>query len=199
MRGTLGSVQLIDDYMPDPEVAARYAVHVAAAPARVYAALLQADLGGPLLVRLLMGIRSLPRMLADPGAAWRRLRMPRVPQTVRSLLGGAFSVLAERPNEELVLGVQGRFWGLSGGTVRVENDAFKAGPPSGQAQAVWSFRVAPERGGTSLTTETRVRCGDPESAAAFRRYWRIVGPFSGLIRVRMLSLVRRVAESSDDV
>lgn len=185
--------------MPHPEIAARYGVYVSAPPARVYAALLRADLGRPVLVRLLMGIRSFPRMLADPGAAWRRLKSARAPQTLRTLLGGSFTVLAERPNEELLLGVQGRFWTISGGTVRVGNDAFRVGPPPGQAQAVWNFGVVPERGGTRLTTETRVRCGDPGSAATFRRYWRVVGPFSGLIRIRMLALVRRVAESAEDV
>lgn len=42
-------------------------------------------------------------------------------------------------------------------------------------------------------TETRVQCLDTASRRSFRRYWRVVGPFSGLIRWVMLRAVREAA------
>jgi hypothetical protein len=53
----------------------------------------------------------------------------------------------------------------------------------------------PEREGQSLLrTETRVEAGDPRSRRAFRRYWFVVGPFSGFIRQRWLGAAARVVE-----
>jgi hypothetical protein len=43
-----------------------------------------------------------------------------------------------------------------------------------------------------LSTETRVQAVDDAALRAFRRYWRVVGPFSGLIRRRWL----RAAQAS---
>jgi hypothetical protein len=41
-------------------------------------------------------------------------------------------------------------------------------------------------GGTLLSTETRVSATNSTARRAFRGYWRVVGPFSGLIRRRWL-------------
>jgi hypothetical protein len=172
----------IDAFMPTWEVAARHDRWIDAEPERVAAALRTADLGRPWLVRLLMTLRALPAALTRP-------RSP------RGVLGLSFVVLADEPDEYL-LGLQGRFWSPTGGLVPVEPHAFADGPPPGLAQAVWNFRLEPERGGTRLSTETRVRTGDARSARSFRCYWRVVGPFSGLMRRRMLALVARRAETA---
>ncbi len=63
----------------------------------------------------------------------------------------------------------------------------------GYAKAVWDFRLTPEAGGTRLSTETRINCTDAASRRRFRLYWRIVGPFSGLIRIALLRAVARAA------
>jgi hypothetical protein len=47
-----------------------------------------------------------------------------------------------------------------------------------------------------LTTETRVRCTDPAIRRAFLRYWRVIRPFSGLVRREALRLARVDAESN---
>ena len=67
----------------------------------------------------------------------------------------------------------------------------------GWAKAAWSFRVDPAPGGgATLSTETRILCTDPGSLRAFRRYWRLVRPFSGVIRIEMLLAIRREAEGA---
>ena len=176
----------LDEFMPVFAVRSRHSIWIRAEPAQVRQALTTVDLGSPWIVRLFMGLRALPARFSR--------RTPR-PATERSrgVLGVGFTVLADTP-DELLLGLQGRFWTLTGGLVPVEPAQFEAGPPAGVAQAAWSFRVAPERHGTRLSTETRVRTADAPTARQFRRYWLLIAPFSGLLRHRMLALVRRTAE-----
>ena len=58
-------------------------------------------------------------------------------------------------------------------------------------KAVIDFRV----GAGSLSTETRVHVADPVSRRRFRRYWFVIRPFSGLIRILLLRAARRRAEA----
>jgi hypothetical protein len=72
---------------------------------------------------------------------------------------------------------------------------FRTFDEPGWAKAAWNFRVEPApAGGATLSTETRVRCTDARSRRTFRRYWWIVRPFSGLIRIELLRAIRREAE-----
>lgn len=183
----------IDQYMPIHDVASRHTTWVAAPPDVVLAVVRSADFGKLWLVRGLMGLRLLPAAVLHPVEGWRRLHRPSELRT-RSLAGASFTVLADWP-DEIVYGLQGRFWTPTGGLVPVTPATFAMGPPAGLAQAAWTFRTTPERQGTRLVTETRVRTGDRHTARLFRRYWRAIRPFSGLMRRNMLSLVRRRAEA----
>jgi hypothetical protein len=98
-------------------------------------------------------------------------------------------VVAERPPEEMVIGLVGRFWTPRGDLARRPTaESFRAGPPPGQALAGWNFTVE-DRG----RTETRVWCA-PDALLKFRLYWLLVRPGSGLIRHAMLRAIRRRAE-----
>jgi len=56
---------------------------------------------------------------------------------------------------------------------------------------VIDFRAVPG----SLATETRVHVPDPVSRRKFARYWRVVRPFSGVIRMGVLRAAKRRAEA----
>ena len=88
------------------------------------------------------------------------------------------TVLDDVPGEGVVLSVTGQFWRLRGRG------------PEAPATAVIEFRAAPG----SLTTETRVHVPDPVSRRKFVRYWRVVRPFSALIRILVLRAAKRRAE-----
>jgi hypothetical protein len=63
--------------------------------------------------------------------------------------------------------------------------------------AAWTcsaVTVCPD-GATTLSTETRILCTDDRNRRRFRRYWAVVRPFSGLIRIELLRIVRREAEA----
>jgi hypothetical protein len=104
-------------------------------------------------------------------------------------------VVATAAPEELVLGVLGRFWTVSGERcANVGVETFHVGPPAGLALAGWNFTIAPFRDGLSvLRTETRVLCA-PDVRRKFGLYWRLIRPGSGLIRREMLGAIRRAAE-----
>jgi hypothetical protein len=60
-----------------------------------------------------------------------------------------------------------------------------------------AFHIEPVASGQSrLSTETRVRCGDPGTRQRFRLYWRLVRVGSGLIRWALLRQIKSVAEAA---
>ena len=98
---------------------------------------------------------------------------------VLDVVAGLGRVLEDVPGEGVVLGLRGQFWRPLGG--------HDAGPA---AEAVADFRVE----GEGLSTETRVHVEDPAARRKFQRYWLVVRPFSGLIRIRVLRAAKRRAE-----
>lgn len=187
-----GSGVLLDEVCPTYDVASRHAIHVAAAPDRVYHAVRTVDLGRPPLVRILMGVRALPARVA--AACRGRSRQVAFGGRQRAVRAACFTVVAEEPGIELVLGIMGRFWTLGGGVVTASGDQFREPPPPGLAQAVWNLRVEREGTGARLSTETRVRCADAAARRRFLRYWRLIRFGSSLTRRSMLQLIRRAAE-----
>ncbi len=180
---------LIDDWMPVYDAAERHSTLVDASAERVWAAAQSLDLSRSPLVRVLFALRSAGGVFTARRKGERGLG-----STLEGLKANGFVVLDERPGEELLLGLVGRFWRLNGGIVRVTAAEFRAFHRPGYATATWNFTLAPEAGRMRLATETRVRCTDAASRRAFLRYWRLVGPFSGLIRMEMLRTLRRAAE-----
>ena len=194
---------LLDEWLPGvpaPAATERHATYVRSAPAAVYAALWRADLGGP-VVRVLLALRVVPAALGGSRAARERLAALRTGGrrlTLQGIVDWGFTVLCEQPERELVLGLTGQFWKLSGGITPTAAASFRHGPPPGHAQAAWNFTLTPSQGGTWLTTETRVRCGDAIARRRFRPYWLLVRPFSGLLRRVILGAIRREAEHVHD-
>ena len=192
---------LLDELMPRYDVVERHRIRVLAAPATVYAAIRTADLTGGPFTRLLLAIRKLPAALLaaahSPREAQAEWRAPRTSRDV-TLAGferAGFRVVAERPPEELVIGLLGRFWAPTGGLCPgVDAETFRLGPPTGLALAGWNFSIhAFANGRTELRTETRVWCA-ADARRKFRLYWFVVRPGSGLIRAAMLRAIRRDAE-----
>lgn len=179
---------LIDDYLPRYDVSEYHEAIVPASAAATYAAIEQADLAGSWLVKLLFGLRGLPSLLSGDR------RSPFAPVTLRDVEKAGFCRLAEDPGREIVLGVTGSFWKPTGNVARTDPARFREPPPEGTARAVWNFVVAERGPGESLlSTETRVLCADEASLRSFRRYWLVVGPFSGLIRTLMLRSIAAAA------
>lgn len=183
---------LIDEFLPAYDVTERHEILIGAPPERVYAAVREMDMSGSPIIRGLFLLRGLPALLTGHSRQGSPLGV-----TLEGLLRSGFVLLGERPGEELLLGLVGRFWTVTGDLQRLDAEAFRRFDRPGFARATWNFHLAPTgTGRTRLGTETRVLCTDEASRRRFRRYWLLIRPFSGLIRRIMLREIRRSAESS---
>jgi hypothetical protein len=184
---------LIDDFISLPDFAERHSIQIAAPREVVYAALWKADLGGSLIIKTLLGLRSLPQRILRPSNRKRTAQQI----TLATIIDSGFGKLAEEPGRELVLGVMGPFWRPTGNLLPFREENFHGPVPAGVARAVWNFAVQEAgTGHTTLITETRIVCGDLSSRRKFRAYWIFVRPFSGLIRRIMLRAVKRACSSA---
>ncbi len=186
-------MSLIDDCMPVFDVAARHAIDVGASAERTYEVARNLPLGGPMLVRVLLGLRAIPA-LATRAFSSHKPNGSSGEGLVRGPGEIPFTLLAEEPGSEFVLGLAGRFWAPAGGIVVSDAATFRLPPRPGLAHATWNFRIEPRVPGCRVTTETRVRCADEATLRHFLRYWRIVRFGSGLIRRSILREIRRQAE-----
>jgi hypothetical protein len=96
---------LLDDYLPEFDVRTSYAIRIAASPARVYASLWTADFDQWGVTRALYAVRTLPSFPTLPRETWHRFRDELFRQrfTLDGMLSEGFTLLEERPGEELVL------------------------------------------------------------------------------------------------
>ena len=173
--------RLLDEYLPVFDVVERHRIDVPCPPQRVWDTFERTDFATSATIRWLFRMRG---MAARDG-------LP-LPLTLATLERWRFATLERRSPSHLVMGLVGRFWTPTGGLLRIDRAAFDV-PRPGYARAAWSFELEPLGDGCRLATETRVATEDERTRRAFRRYWRLVGPFSALIRRRVLNRVRRVA------
>lgn len=187
---------VIDEVMARWDVRTRHEIFVRAAPERVFAAIRTADFAEHPLVRGMLGLRALPAAVAKRRLAELRERAAQ-PVTLGEFERQGFRVVAERPPEELVIGLEGVFWSAGGDLRPVTLESFARPVPRGVARAAWNFRVVPAGAtGSTLVTETRVVTGDAGTRRRFRTYWLFVGWGSGLIRRLVLRSIRAEAERS---
>ena len=181
---------LIDSFAPSPDAVETHSIVINASTEEVARALWTTDLGASLIIKLLLGLRSLPEFILRRGPVPPRKRAI----TLQTIVDSGFGILAKEP-EEIVLGVTGRFWRPTGNLLSFKREDFDHPVPPGLARGIWNFTVREDKPGrTILTTETRVICGDDVSRRKFHIYWLFVRPFSGLIRRLMLRAVKKAAD-----
>jgi DMSO/TMAO reductase YedYZ molybdopterin-dependent catalytic subunit len=188
----LGLPNLLDEIMPDAEHHEFHDIWLDARPSEAYRALKTLTSGDIRLLGPLLALRGLPARLVGRGT-----RIEPGVSAIDDFVRSGFVQLAEEPDREIVLGVVGRFWKLTGNAPVAavpDRDSFAAFDEPGNAKAVVSFLLRAEGRGTRLFTETRIQATDDAAARSFRRYWRLARPGSGLIRRSWLKAVRRRAE-----
>jgi hypothetical protein len=182
----VGSVR-IDDLLPSWHFRERHRLATTVEAADLLAAVERVTWAEVPVMRALMRVRSAGRLRLGP-------ERPILEDMAR--LG--FTMLA-RTGDELVAAAVGRPWSPAGGR-RGPRLADQPDPARffvefsapGWAKMITNFRVA----AGELATETRVLLTDERSRRAFRRYWLVIRPFSGLIRRRWLAAIARRAVQS---
>jgi hypothetical protein len=182
---------ILEEVLPRYEASEAHDVWVPAPPDVAFAAVRELTVREVRLLLPLMALRGLPRILARR----RRFRPPRTATVFDAFFRIGFVPLGERPGAEIAVGAVGRFWRLAGNepVVVSSREEFVAFAEPGYAKAAIGFSVSPERGGTRITTETRVAGTSPDATRAFRRYWFVIRLGSGAIRRSWLAAIRRRA------
>ncbi len=170
----------LDDFLPAYEFSERHWLAIDATPERIDEALREVSLSDIPVARALLAARRLGRARGD-------VKRPFVDGALRGAV-----VLDDVPGEGMILGVTGQFWRLRGGGDNGPRSAgaFLEYARPDTCKAVIDFRIGPG----SLSTETRVHVADQRSRRKFGRYWLVIRPFSGLIRILLLRSARRRAE-----
>ena len=182
---------IIDRFMPVFDAVERHEITIEAAPDQVLRHLWEFDFGSIPLVKILLGLRGLPAYLFKPQTR----NLSRQPMTLDALKNFGFVELVIDHDNEVVLGVTGKFWQPVNNIESTTSTDYRAPVPPGLARAIWNFSVSPTSPGTILATETRIHCGDRSSRWKFRSYWCLVRPFSGLVRILILRAIRRSCET----
>jgi hypothetical protein len=169
----------LDRLVPTWDVEKRHNRTIEATPDDVWDSLIALDFNQSRLVRALMLARGIRRR----SLGWKEFER-----------FGFVPLHRDRPRE-LVLGLVAQPWRITGGVQRTDSSDFATFDEPGFAVIGWNYVLHPDASGTNVTTITRIRCTDRASWVKFRRYWMLVGPFSGVIRTQSLRLLARDAES----
>jgi hypothetical protein len=179
---------LLDRFMADYEVVERHQIAVEAPAAMTFATAKGLSLDSA-IARLLFNARA----LALGGSVD---RMPRAPKPfIDQAREIGWSVLAEVPDTEIVLGAVTKPWEAAPAFRGIPASEFAAFREPDYVKIVFTLRADAEGSEASVfRTETRACTTSPSARRKFRTYWAMVAPGVGLIRVLMLAPVKREAE-----
>jgi hypothetical protein len=184
----------LDEFLPNYEFNEIHTVTVDALPERVFTAIKEltaAELSP--LIFWMMDLRNLPAILTGKHIPTAVQPGPFLDQ----LYKGGFIPLAEEPDHEIVFGMVGQFWKLTGGEAPhiLGPQAFLAFDDPAFAKVAANLAVTvDEEGHTRCSTETRIHVSDSQTRRKFACYWRIISMGSAFIRVLWLKAIKMKAE-----
>jgi hypothetical protein len=182
----------LDAFSPVWQFDERHATRIAAPPERVFAAIHAVTANEIRFFRLLTSLRRGGRsqgenILDAPGD------VPIIDVALRS----GFLLLADAAPRELVIGAVVVAPPGNYDRRALDADWYARLTRPGFAKATMNFLVEPDgRGGSLLSTETRVFATDASARRRFAVYWRVIYPGSALIRRMWLRAIRRRAEAT---
>jgi hypothetical protein len=192
-KRAVARASMLDEWMPVWQFDEHHDIHIAAPPDRVYTALHQVTANEIALFKTLTSIRRGFRK-----APQNILNAPDDKPLLDVATSSGFIWLTDVRPGEMVIGTVVIAPPGSGGKRRLTPELFggKTLRP-GVALAAMNFVVTSDgRGGSNVTTETRVYANDEESLRKFKRYWRVIHPGSDIIRRMWLRAVKRRAEGT---
>jgi hypothetical protein len=195
---------LVDEFLPVFDFSDTIETAVAADTATTWRALMEADLievgrARP-LVGLLGAVRILPQLVwqrlhgEHPAAAPERLTLRDT--TELPMNEGGWMLLGERPEEEIALGLVGKFWRPVIEYTDVDSTSFKNFAEPGFAKTVYALGTRPlEARRTLLWATMRTATTDEHARIWFGRYWTFgVGYGAHVLVHGLLDFVREEAQ-----
>jgi hypothetical protein len=182
------SGDLLDRFIPSPEVLEHHHIAVAAPAAVTMAAAKEMRLLDSPLIKAIFKARE----LALGGRPDPRPHPAELLSQVQSI---GWVILAERPGREVVLGAATQPWHANPVFRSISPGDFEAFREPGYVKIAWSLRADPiDESHCTFYTETRVSTTEPQARERFKRYWSFVAPGVELIRIAMLQPLKREAE-----
>jgi hypothetical protein len=178
----------IDDFMPVWQFREVHTRTVDVPPPVVFDAIKRVRPDEIFLFRTLIWLRTAgtapPAVVADASTRFESL--------IDSATHSTFVYLADEPPREFVVGTIVGWPPGPRPTIRPE--LFRAALPDGFALATMNYVVTPTaRGGSLVSTETRVFANSAAARRRFAAYWRVIYPGSALIRRMSLRAIERRA------
>jgi hypothetical protein len=190
---------LLDKYCPEFDFTEVHTIRIKGEPETVFRSLNEVTWSElSYVVHILFSLRALPEKLAGRKDKAFNSQDP----MMSGMYNNGFTLVDEEPPYEVVFGRIvpgniGRVWQKSSGLdVPVKNsEEFISFKNPDYLKVVANFRVIEslKPGYVIVSTESRTKALSPESRHKFAPYWRIIRPFSGLIRRMMLGAVKRRA------
>ena len=185
---------LLDSYLGEYDVAEVHACIVNGDVKMTWEAIRNANLSSIPVVSSLLMLRSLPGRLRAINSGEAAPAPP--PFNLGDMPRVGFQLLAERPTE-IAFGFVGKPWKVGAEQpLAIERDDFAAFCDPGYAKVAFSIQAKPYgTHRTLITTETRTATTNAATRRRFAAYWKLIGPFSALIRRLILRQVTSRVET----
>ena len=179
---------LLDQFIPDPEIAEHHKIDVNAPADIVMATAKEMEFLKSPVIRAIVKVRE----LALGGEPDTREHPGKLIDQMQSI---GWVILAERPGREIVLGAVTQPWVAAPVFRSIPSSEFRDFAEPGYVKIVWTLAADPiDEARSTFHTETRACTTDADARRRFRNYWSFVAPGVEVIRLAMLSPLRRAAE-----
>ena len=173
--------KLIDKYLPKYSFNEYHETIINGPIEDVYETAKNFDLSKSHLIKWLFKIRGLPT---------KRMHL----QDFISDIG--FTSIEENIPVENLIG----FWARYKIEPILSPDDFIKNTISARIKVVWNFYLEKlDSNQVRLSTETRVLCITPSAKVTFGLYWMIIKPFSGVIRKKMLRIIKQSSKTASEI
>lgn len=168
---------LQDKFLPQYQFSEKHSIEINANAEQVYHGILQMNFSDSWIIGLLFRLRGLPS-----GSI----------HGIEGLKEMGFTVLEEKLNKEIMFGLVGQFWKANGNIQVISPQTFSEFNQSDFAKTTWNFEIIQhDDKRIRLETETRILCLSESVRKRFSRYWFFIRPFSGLIRMEILRIIKK--------
>ena len=178
---------VLDDVMPEYQFFERHSARIHARPEQVMPAIRQSTFGDMKSLRTLLKIRAAALRIHDTGGLLQDKRILDAFSASGYLVGGS--------EHEIVMCGGANVRAKRGLEVRTLQEFADYREP-GAIKMAFDLNVEDAGGGWStISTETRVLALDDATRSGMGRYWRLIVPGSGMLRLQWLEGIKKRAES----
>lgn len=185
----------LNNYLPKYDFFEKHEIVIHSSPDKVFEAIHNFDMRKSKVINTLIFLRRIHRLNSNREPDKQEATKLSIDQLTKN---GVMILLEEVENQEVVIGFTGKFWQLRPTLIHLSSavDFINFNQP-GYSKTAWNLYIERNDDGTAtLSTETRILCLGERAKSSFRLYWAIIRPYSSLIRLEMLKMIKEQTEGS---